>query len=71
MYGASDFCDGQCWCWCWWGWGWGWESATPGCPAEIEWWFPECAQHIFNKVGEGDRGNHMEELSLFPAQDTT
>ena len=40
-------------------------------PAEIEWWFLRCAQLIFKKVCEGDRGNHMEEPRLFPAQDTT
>jgi len=65
MYGANTLCDGKCW------WGSVWESATPGCPAEIDWWFPQCSQHIVNEVREGDRGNYVEEPRLFPFQDTT
>ena len=49
MYGANTLCDGQCW------WGRGRESATPGCPAEIELWFPDCAQLVAHEVCNDDR----------------
>jgi ethanolamine utilization protein EutQ (cupin superfamily) len=32
--------------------------------------FRQYARHNFEKVCGGDRGNHVEELRLFPAQDT-
>jgi hypothetical protein len=44
MYGANTLCDGQC------RWSRGWESATPRHSAEIEWWFPECAQLVADEV---------------------
>jgi hypothetical protein len=62
MYGANTLCDGQC------SWGRGWKFAIPGCPVEIEWWFWQCSRHIFKKVCEGDRGNHVEELRSFPVK---
>jgi hypothetical protein len=65
MYGANTLCDGEC------GWNRGLESATPASPAEIDWWFTKCSQHIFDQVCEGDRGNHMEEPRSFPFHDTT
>ena len=40
MYGANPHCDGQC------SWVRGREFAIPACPAEIEWWFPDCAQLV-------------------------
>jgi len=49
----------------------GWKFAIPGCTAEIEWWFWQCSRHIFKKVCDGDRGNHMKEPRSLPAQGTT
>jgi hypothetical protein len=32
--------------------------------------FRQCSRHIFEKACGDDRGNHVEELRSFPAQDT-
>jgi hypothetical protein len=65
MYGSNTLCDGQCL------WGSGCKFAMPGCPAEIEWWYSQCSRHIFKKVCDDDRGNHMKEPRSLPAQGTT